>query len=152
MSDKKPTTPLDDVDYGGLENSSGFLIRIAQVYIFESFYEALGKYRLQPGSISVLILIESNPGIRHGVLAQALSIKLAHMTKMIKAFEAKGFVTRNNPASDRRSVELTLTQSGREFVEEMRPLMFAHDTSRPDGLNNKERQQLNQLLRKFVKI
>ncbi len=151
MKDLKETEKRKrDVDFGGLDDSIGFLIRIAQISVFEHFLEAQSKYGLKLGAVTVLILIESNPGIRHGVLARSLHIKLAHMTKLIKSLESKGLVTRSNPESDRRSVELTLTEEGKEFVGMMRPMMLDYDKTSLDGLSQQELKQLKSLLRRFV--
>lgn len=138
------------IDLGRLEDSSGFLISVAQAYVFERFFESLGRYGLRPGMISALIVLRRNPGIRHGELAKCLNIKLARTTKMLKGFEANGWLDRSSPKHDRRIVELYLTPAGEAYVDEMAPIMFEHDSNRTDGLTSRERQQLKRLLKKFV--
>lgn len=151
----KPETAPDprdmtaEIEFGGLEDSCGFLITIAQVYVFEQFHEVLGKYGIRPGSMSALIIIGRNPGIRHGALADALRIKLAHMTKMLKSLESEGLVRRTAPPHDRRIVEVHLTDKGKRYVAENAPRLFEHDSSRPDGLTAAEKKRFIKLLRKF---
>lgn len=140
------------VDYGGLEDSVGFHISIAQAKVFRDFQQHFAGQPLSPGAISALIIIYHNPGIRHGVLAKAVRIKLAHMTKLIKSFERQGFVCRKSNANDRRIVALSLTENGRRYVEEMAPQVYAHDSSRADGLTPPERQALVGLLKKLNRI
>ncbi|MGY6534930.1 MAG: MarR family winged helix-turn-helix transcriptional regulator [Pararhodobacter sp.] len=151
MNRPEPIT-LQDVDYGGLEQATGFLLRLAQLRVFAHFYKVLQQQDLRLGAISALILIGHNPGIRHGILADALSIKLAHTTKMLKALEAQGLVVRHQPAYDRRSVELRLTDAGTALVHDMQHQISLHEELSVSGLTERERQQLKRLLRKFTGV
>lgn len=155
MSSKKPPIPAVadcDRDYGGLDHMSGFLLSLAQAYVFDLFHHDLAKHGFSPGKISALIVIYENPGIRHGELADMLLIKLAQMSKMLKAFEAKGLVERRRPREDKRAVELFLTAAGRDFVEKNRPILIHNDANRPSGLTAREHQQLVRLLRKYLRM
>lgn len=141
---------VDGVDIGDLGESIGFLTRMAQLHAFEDFFEHLGGEGLRPGEYSTLLVIDRNPHIRQGVLAQALRIKPAHMTKLIRGFETRGLLTRRIPDHDRRSVELVLTEEGREFVRTHRPAFADHENRLPSQLTARETQQLKRLLRKFA--
>ena len=145
-----PTAGDNGRDYGGLDQMSGFLISMAQAYVFDLFRHDLARHGLSPGRISALIVIYENPGIRHGELADMLFIKLAQMSKMIKSFEEKGWVERRRPREDERVVELFLTIAGRAYVEKNRPILTHNDANRPSGLTAREHQQLVRLLRKYL--
>lgn len=147
-----PTAESSDRDYGGLDQMSGFLISMAQAYVFDLFYHDLGGHGLSPGRISALIVIYENPGIRHGELADMLLIKPAQMSKMIKSFAEQGWVERRRPREDERVVELLLTTAGRGYVEKNRPILTQHDANRPSGLTAREHQQLVRLLRKYLRM
>ncbi len=141
--------PVEDVAVGPLRNSLGFLLRMAQLQVFEHYFIE-GSFELKPGEFSVLTLIMHNPGIRQGVLAQRLMIKRAHMTKLIRAMEKSGYVERTIPDEDRRSVTLTLTRKGREATER-HWLRFRRYDQAPKGLLSVEQeQQLVKLLKTFV--
>ncbi len=71
---------------------------------------------MKPGEFSVLWLIDLNPQVRQGTLARRLRIKPAHMTKLIRRFEADGYVHRRTPDQDRRAVELSLTARAERIV------------------------------------
>jgi DNA-binding MarR family transcriptional regulator len=144
------TNAEDEVDLGSLEDSIGFLLRIAQMRIFQQFFVALGELGLRPGEISVLLVIQRNPAIRQGMLGQHLMIKPAHMTKLIRTFEAQGLVARHIPDDNRRAVELNLTPAGERFVKEKAPLFFRHERTRNDNLNAEERRDFKRLLRKLT--
>ncbi|MCC5987331.1 MAG: winged helix-turn-helix transcriptional regulator [Pararhodobacter sp.] len=151
MNRDQPITARD-VDYGGLENAAGFLLRLAQLQVFAHFYKAFEQHELRLGAISALIIIRHNPGIRHGVLAEVLSIKLAHTTKMLKSLESQGLVVRHQPAHDRRSVELRLTEAGEALTRDMQEQVRRHKDLSVAGLSERERNQLKRLLRKLTGV
>jgi DNA-binding MarR family transcriptional regulator len=142
--------PDDLVDMRDLMESVGFLTRLAQVHTYETFFEDLGAHGLRPGEFSTLLLIGRNPGIRQGVLAQTLRIKPAHMTKLIRSFEDRGLVERTIPDNDRRSVQLSLAQAGRDFIDDHRQAFAQHEINLRSSLSASELRALKQLLRKYV--
>lgn len=138
------------VELGELNTTLGFLLRVAQVRIFHSFFERFGDDGLRPGEFSTLLLIYCNPGIRQSLLAQTLCIKPAHMTKMIRRLEDQALITREIPDDDRRSVKLDLTNAGRAYVADQHAHHSgANDYHRHDLTPNEERE-LARLLRKFT--
>jgi len=142
--------PVEAVDVGPLRDSLGFLLRMAQLQTFEHYFTELRDFELKPGEFSVLTLIMSNPGIRQGLLAQRLMIKRAHMTKLIRSLEERGYVARTIPDEDRRSVTLRLTSQGRKTVDR-HWLSFRRYEEAPKGpLSAEEERQLIRLLQAFV--
>ncbi|SPF80225.1 MarR family winged helix-turn-helix transcriptional regulator [Pseudoprimorskyibacter insulae] len=126
MNAVTPTPTEDDIVIGELSGSLGFLLRMAQLQVFEGFYRELAKYELKPGEFSVMWVISRNLGIRQGALARKLRIKPAHMTKLIQRMEASGYVERIIPEDDRRSVILGLTETGYQFVNTRKAEFFSY--------------------------
>ncbi len=143
---------LDDtrLDYGTLGESLGFLLRLAQLRSFEEFFDGLGELDVRPGETTVLMMLDDNPGIRQGVLAQALMIKRAHMAKMVRAMEGDGLIRRTVPDDDKRAMELWLTQAGAGHVAALRGPFDAHERRSFDGLTPREATELKRLLRKYI--
>jgi DNA-binding MarR family transcriptional regulator len=137
-------------DLGYLSDSLGFLLRIAQLKAYESFFEDLGAAGLKPGEYSILSVIGGNPGVRQGLLGQSLRIKRAHMTKIVRSLEDRGLVTRHIPDDDRRSVELTLTAAGRDYCTHHRAAALDHESRRPAELGAEDLETLKALLRRYV--
>lgn len=137
------------VEFGPLSHSLGFLLRIAQLRNFAHFYSRLGESDLRPGEFSVMWLIHLNPGIRQGHLGRILSIKPAHMTKVVRRLEELGRLQRTIPEQDRRSVRLSLTEQGRHFVETHQAHFFGEDSYHNHGLTQKETETFVRLLRKY---
>jgi len=138
------------VSLGELEESLGFLLRIAQVHAFQRFYDTFGEGGLRPGEYSVMWVIRRNPGLRQGLLAETLEIKPAQMTKMIRRLEEQGHVRRVIPDNDRRSVELYLTGKGEAFTEAHRAAFFSHDDHHHLDLTERESRDLAHLLRRYI--
>ncbi|MFW2542262.1 MarR family winged helix-turn-helix transcriptional regulator [Primorskyibacter sp. 2E107] len=148
---KSAASPGDEnLDYGELAGSLGFLLRLSQLQSFAGFFSGMEGFDVRPGEISVLMLLAQNPGVRQGVLARALMIKRAHMTKMVRAMETAGIVTRTVPEDDRRSVELWLTDKGKARLDTMQAPFLAHETRNASVLSATEEAQLKTLLRKYL--
>ncbi|CDZ39823.1 Transcriptional regulator [Neorhizobium galegae bv. officinalis] len=145
-----PIRTADQVDLDRLNSALGFLMRLAQLKIYERFFEEVGEHNLKPGEFSVLWVILHNPGIRQSVLGQRLMIKRAHMTKLIRALEDQNLVSRKVPDGDRRAVEITLTPEAVTRVKQASQWFFTYEESVGANLTGDERQQLTALLRKFV--
>lgn len=142
----------DKVRFGPLSESLGFLLRLLQLVSFHDFYIRFADTDIRPGEISVLILIDENPGIRQGVLARRLLIKRAHMTKMVQAFEAAGLVTKSVPEEDKRGIELQLTAKGRRHVNKVKPAFTEFEGRTRYGLTAQEEVELKRLLKKSLGI
>ncbi len=148
-----PDQPRDTaLDFGVFSNSPGFLLRLAQLRSFAEFFDAWADTGIKPGEITVLMMIAQNPGVRQGVLARALMIKRAHMTKMIRALEDAGMVTRTVPEDDKRSAELWLSDAGKAKVAELETRVLAHEARDMAPLTRAEAKTLNRLLRKYVAL
>ncbi|MCC2613091.1 MarR family transcriptional regulator [Neorhizobium sp. Rsf11] len=145
-----PIRTTDEVNLDRLDTALGFLMRLAQLKIYERFFEEVGDHNLKPGEFSVLWVLLHNPGIRQSVLGQRLMIKRAHMTKLIRSLEDQGLVSRRIPDDDRRAVEITLTPAAATMVEQAGDWFFTYEDSVGENLNAAERRQLTALLRKFV--
>jgi DNA-binding MarR family transcriptional regulator len=138
------------VDFGPLADMVGFMVRLAQLRLFESFFDALGGEGITPGQVGILVALSRNPGIRQGVLADALSIKWSNMAKIIRLLEADGLIRRSVPETDRRAVELQLTAKGAAALERLLPKAMATDLGAAPDLTARERATLLKLLAKVA--
>lgn len=151
MNDDQPSMPSskEEIDFGPLAHSVGFLLRIAQLRNFDDLYSRFDDGVIRPGEFSVMWLVHLNPGIRQGHLARILSIKPANMTKLVRSLEELNRLERVIPDNDRRSVCLHLTQEGQEFVEGYKRYFFDRESDRVHTLSDIEMETLIGLLRKY---
>ena len=92
-----------DIDFGTLTGLAGFMLRLAQLQLFESFFRDFGARGITPGQIGILVAVGRNPGVRQGVLADALHIKWSNMAKIIRLLEGRGLIERRVPARAARA-------------------------------------------------
>jgi DNA-binding MarR family transcriptional regulator len=139
-----------DIRLGNMDNSLGFLLRLAQIDAFDRFFADGDLAELGLGEISILHGIALNSGVRQGVLAQALRIKRAHMTKIIRAIEGRGLIRSAVPPKDRRSVELWLTEAGQLWLDQHWPEVETREAQVSRGMAPDDVDRLKHLLRMFL--
>lgn len=133
-----------------IEKSAGFLIRIAELTVFEELYKRFKGGEVSIGEFTVLRAIGLNPNLRQGVLADALHIKWPSMTKMVNSLELRRLLKRVVPLHNRRSIELVLTPEGEAVVAEYAPEFKNAETEIFTTLDDEEYLQLENLLRKVA--
>ena len=139
-----------DVSLGNLEKTGGFLLRIAQLSAFERFFTVYGESEIRISEFTVLLALSENPGIRQGVLADILKIKWSNMTKLVRALEERGLISRHVPHDDRRSVLLSVTEAGRRQIDASADKMYRSDRAALSMLSDAEHAQLITLARKVA--
>ncbi|WP_304618030.1 MarR family winged helix-turn-helix transcriptional regulator [Paracoccus sp. (in: a-proteobacteria)] len=137
-------------ELGELPNIFGLLLRLAQVRHYDRFFAAFEGTDVRPGEMTLLWLLDLNPGIRQGVAARTLLIKPAHMTKVVQRLIDAGLISRLVPEGDRRSVTLNLTDAGRAHLARHRETFLNVSSAESIGLAQDEYDTLLALLRKLA--
>lgn len=151
--DDEPSTVADGkgaVSLGALERSAGLILRIAQLTVFEHFFEVFGQSDIKISEFTVLYAIAENPDVRQGVLADVLKIKWPNMTKLVRALEERGLIERIVPPENRRSVHLRVTPAGRRQIAVSQEQMYRSDRMALGMLDDEEYAQLLRLSRKIA--
>jgi DNA-binding MarR family transcriptional regulator len=100
------------IDLGVMASGLGFLMKVGHLVAAERNTRHFREAGLAPSCFTILKCLQCNPGLRQGHLAAALRIKPAMMTKLVRGFEAEGWIRRQIPDGDRRTVNLFLTDAG----------------------------------------
>ena len=95
------------------------------------------------------ILYHQGP-LTQKVLQEKLGIQPGSMSEISAKLEHKGFLFREKDASDKRKILLTLTEAGREDVEQYQRQAAEKHFSYFNALTIDEQQQLSQLLEKLL--
>ncbi|MEO7942761.1 MAG: MarR family transcriptional regulator [Marmoricola sp.] len=82
--------------------------------------------------------------------AEAAAISKATLTGVVKTLEARGWIEKHGRGDDRRLVELHLTASGKELMEELYPKFNAVETRVVSGLSSKRQKDMTTSLRAIV--
>jgi DNA-binding MarR family transcriptional regulator len=132
-----------------LAESVGFLVRVVQLQSFQLYYRKFEPSGISIGALTILGAIHANPGVRHGVLADALMVKRPNFTKVVNRLEETGLITREALASDKRSTTLHVTKKGLRKLNQMRAAIIRYHEEVASVLAPDERKILVTLLRKL---
>lgn len=102
---------------GPLTGYTGYLLRRAQLALFDNFISAFKPLGLSPVQFSVLLVMEANPGRRQSEVAAALGIRQANLVGLIDDLDRRGLAKRKRLLTDRRSRALVLTPKGSALLK-----------------------------------
>jgi DNA-binding MarR family transcriptional regulator len=125
---------------------AGFNLRMLDVRMMRTTTERLSGIGLTPAAATVLLALESNPGLPLGLLADALIVQHPNMTKLVKRLEAQKLVRRNAAPGDRRRISLVLTPAGRRLALQALDVLNEHDAQALSVLKPAERRQFLHLV------
>jgi DNA-binding MarR family transcriptional regulator len=110
-----------------LKSYPGYLLRRASSALTAELGHRLGALELRIADMSILLLIEANPGITQSELGRMLDIQRANMTPMTAKLSERGLIARE--AVDGRSQGLALTVAGKALAEQARAIAdgFEHE-------------------------
>ncbi len=131
---------------GVLSQLIGYRLRVAQQAVFRDFAESVGE--LTPGRVGMLLLIEANPGVPQGRLAEAVKLDRSTMVGVVDSLEERGLIERRR-GTDRRTNGLWLTRAGRVLATRLRRRIARHEHRVAARLSSAERTQLLTLLEKL---
>jgi DNA-binding MarR family transcriptional regulator len=131
---------------GPLSGLVGYVLRRAQLKVFDDFIRSFEPLGLRPAQFSALILIDANPGRSQREIAAALGIQRPNFVAMMDGFERRGLARRLRSDVDRRSHALVLTDEGRQLLRRAEEVVADHEARVTSGLGSKERKALLDLL------
>lgn len=139
------------VDLGPLGESVGYLVRRAQIAVFQRFFELFAEVDIRPVQYSILTIIERNPGVGQTQLAGALGIKKTNLVGLIDELEERGLARRKSADIDRRARELYLTPKGTVLIARLHRIDGVLD-QRLTRLMGNDRQRLCEILRQIASL
>jgi len=110
----------------------------------------LRKYDLVDASYMVLAVLygSENETSTASTLGEACMEKPANLTRVCNDLESQGLVTRGNRPGDRRCVMISLTDAGRQLIEQVMPEVWERTTRAYDGFGAEDIRQQEQLFRR----
>jgi DNA-binding MarR family transcriptional regulator len=138
------------IDLGPLPELVGYVLRRAQLAVFQDFFAAFAPFDIRPAQFSVLTVIERNPGLAQSRVAEALGIKRTNFVGMLDELETRGLAERRQTARDKRSHALYLTADGVALMRKLKPVIKAHESRIVARLGEQDRDALVALLREIA--
>src|SRR5918999_295288 len=83
------------VDLGRLGNMIGYVLRRAQLAVFDDLIATFAELDLRPAQYSVLVLLGEHPGLKQSDVAAALGIQRANFVVLFDGLERRGLARRN---------------------------------------------------------
>jgi DNA-binding MarR family transcriptional regulator len=128
------TGEQDALQLGELSDLLGYVLKRAQLKVFEDFLRCVESLQLTPAQFSVLILLEKNPGRNQTEIANTLGILRPNFVAMLDGLESRDLCTRMRSTNDRRSHILVLTDKGRAVLQRAKKLVASKHEARLNEL------------------
>ena len=135
-----------------LFDMAGHLIRRLNQISTTTFHRHIraAGYDLTPVQFAAMYTLMANPGIEQAQVAALIAYDRATIGGVIDRLEQKGYVSRISSQRDRRARECRLTDTGRQVLENILPLVEALQRDILIGLDEQEQTQLLALAQKAV--
>ncbi|RIW34695.1 MarR family transcriptional regulator [Bacillus salacetis] len=109
----------------------------------------LEVFNLAPEQNLVMMLLWEKDGITQNHLSEKLGKDKTNIARMVSSLEKKGFIKRMSCRKDRRSLELYLTEKGRELGCQVVPVAEEFNRIVCKGITPSEIDELERLLTKI---
>jgi DNA-binding MarR family transcriptional regulator len=148
---RRDATPVAGLGEARLHRVLGYQMAQAAIVTYGLFDELVGKpLDLRPAEYTVLTLINENPHVAPAQLSAALAISRPYITNTIDKLEARGLVTRDRNAQDRRSQHLRTTDAGRALASRATSALIEGERASFATLSEAEQLMLAELLHKLA--
>ena len=147
MADRDSVDRADALDVSSLDGLVGYMLRRAQLNVFNDFLASFEGLGLRPALFGMLRVIRDNPGRRQSEVADVLGIKRANFVPLLHELEARGLAERRKSAADRRCHALHLSAEGEALLAVAECVLHAHEDRIARALGGaNEREQFLRLL------
>ena len=141
----------DALQLGELSEQLGYVLKRAQLKVFENFLRCMASLQLTPAQFSVLLLVEKNPGRNQTEIASTLGILRPNFVAMLDNLESRDLCARIRSTNDRRSHILVLTDKGKAVLTRAKKLVATkHEARLNDLLGQANREALIELPSKIA--
>ena len=143
-------SPLTDGPDPTRDGGVAFLLAQLGAHAASAFAERIRPLNLTPPQAGVLRRLAQFPGQSQRGLADALGIHAPRLVALIDELEERGLVARDRDPNDRRNYAISLTDKGRRALAELAGVAREHELAITAALNDDERAELLDLLRRLA--
>jgi DNA-binding MarR family transcriptional regulator len=138
------------IEIGPLAGMIGYVLRRAQLAVFDDVIANFAELDLRPAEYSVLVLLGHAPGAKQSDVAAALGIQRANFVVLFDRLERRGLARRSSAPNDRRSYALYLTDEGEKVLARATEMEIRHERVLDEKLGAGGRERLLALLGKLA--
>ncbi|HDR9487228.1 MFS transporter [Burkholderia aenigmatica] len=133
-----------------LTESVGFVLAKARNLVTSEMDAALKDLDITAQQMGVLLSLRSGSAATPFELSKLLGVDTGLMTRLLDKLEGKGLVERSRSVSDRRVVDLALTEAGQAVAAQIPEIAPKVLNARLRKFSKTEFDELSRLLRKFI--
>jgi len=117
----------------------------------DKFLEIIKPYDLSGEQYNVLRILRGQKGkpANMSVIQERMISKNSNTTRLVDKLVLKELVIRKICPSNKRKMEITITEKGLEILAKLDPLVTEHENCLANNLTTEELTQLNNLLEKY---
>jgi DNA-binding MarR family transcriptional regulator len=130
----------------------GYVLRRAQLAVFEDFARRFKQLDLTPAQFSTLVAIRENPERRQSDIAASLGIQRPNFVALMDNLERRGLAERLRSGADRRSNALALTNAGKALLERAMTAQAEQEAAIGERIGEAERLRLIDTLQRLTGI
>ncbi|MEO3431399.1 MarR family winged helix-turn-helix transcriptional regulator [Pelagibius sp. CAU 1746] len=135
---------------GLLHDTLGHLFRRSHLRSQQAFAKAFDGSGLSPLQYGILELVELNPGLTHGELAEGMVTAPSVVTTAVKPLLEAGFLVKRSQDHDGRRAGYSLSPAGTAFFTALRGHILEAEELLLAPLNVSERRSLKRLLHRLT--
>ena len=117
----------------------------------DHFADVLKPYDLSAEQYNVLRILRGQKGkpANMGVIQERMIFKNSNTTRLVDKLLLKNLVNRCVCESNKRKIEVNITDKGKQVLHNLEPSVLAHENRFANNLSTEELEQLNYLLEKY---
>ena len=117
----------------------------------DKFLEILKPYDLSSEQYNVLRILRGQKGkpANMSVIQERMISKNSNTTRLVDKLVLKELVIRKICPSNKRKMEITITEKGLEVLETLDPIVIEHENSLSSNLTTEELEQLKNKKKKY---
>lgn len=132
-----------------LDESIGYLLKRAGTQLAVCVDRRLAEFDMTHAQYGIFHRLQAAPSTAAD-LARSSMTDTGAMTRMLDRLEEKGFVERSRSSTDRRIVEVSLTDKGRQIADRMREVAVETLNHHLRGFTSEEVEQFKTFLRRMI--
>lgn len=101
------------------------------------------------GQVKILKILNENGHITQKELMETLTLKSGSLSESVKKLENQGFISKEKDEMDKRKINITITNKGREFLENQLYITSSQEEILFNALTSEEQENLKLLLAKL---
>lgn len=119
--------------------------------VTDKFLETLKPYDLSGEQYNVLRILRGQKGkpANMSIIQERMISKNSNTTRLVDKLLLKELVIRNICPTNKRKMEITITEKGLKVLAELDPTVIEHENYFANNLTTEELEQLNYLLEKY---